>query len=156
MLAAIATASIILTALVLPANSQRKGEVVTLPFSDGPYRVGERLTYHVSFASFMNVAHVELFIAARGTFFGRDAIELHAHVETTGVISAALYALNNDYTTYVDSSTGLPFRAQEVVREAARNSDSSSDLNQPANTSATPVVAEFGGKPNCVLWPEAR
>jgi hypothetical protein len=144
-LAAMATASIILTALVLPANSQRKGEVVTTPFSDAPYRVGERLTYNVSFSNFMSAAHVELFIAARGTFFGREAIELHAHVETTGVVSAALYALNNDYTTYVDPSTGLPFRAQEVVREAARSSDSSSDLNQPASTSGTPVVYEFGG-----------
>jgi hypothetical protein len=148
LLAAIATASIILTALVLPANSQRKGEVVTLPFSEAPYRVGERLTYNVSFSNFMSAAHVELFVAARGTFFGRDAIDLRAHVETTGVVSAALYALNNDYTTYVDPGTGLPFRAQEVVREAARTSDTSSDFNQPARTSAIPdkpAAAGFAG-----------
>ena len=80
--AAIATASIILTALVLPASSQRKGEVVTLPFSEAPYRIGERLTYNVSFSNFMSAGHVELFVAARGTFFGRDAIELRAHVAT--------------------------------------------------------------------------
>jgi len=146
--AAIATASIILTALVLPASSQRKGEVVTFPFSEAPYRVGERLTYNVSFSNFISAAHVELFVAARGTFFGRDAFELRAHVETTGVVSAALYALNNDYTTYVDQNTGLPFRAQEVVREAARTSDTSSDFNQPASNPAVPdkpAAAGFAG-----------
>ena len=145
LLATIATASVILTALVPPAASQRKGDVVTLPFSDAPYRVGERLTYNVSFSNFVSAAHVELFVAARGTFFDRDAIQLRAHVETTGVVRAALYALNNDYTTYVDPSTGLPFRAQEVVREAARNSDTSSDFNQPADSSAIPEKPVTGG-----------
>ncbi len=134
---AIAIFSIILTALVLPAVAQRKNEVAALPFSDAPYRVGERLTYNVSFSSFVSAAHVELFIAGRGTFFGRDAIQLRGHIETTGMVSAALYALNNDYISYVDPATGLPFRTQEIVREAAPGADTSSDQSQPA--SSTPV-----------------
>ena len=147
-LLAIAFFSIILTALALPAAAQRKNEVVTLPFSDAPYRVGERLTYNVSFSNFISAAHVELFIAARATFFGRDAIQLRGHVETTGMISAALYALNNDYISYVDPATGLPFRTQEIVREATQKSDTASDQNQPASLSPVSeklVTSEVAG-----------
>ena len=147
-LLAITIFSIILTALVLPAAAQRKNEVATLPFSDAPYRVGERLTYNVSFSNFISAAHVELFIAARGTFFGREAIQLRGHVETTGMVSAALYALNNDYISYVDPATGLPFRTQEIVREATQKSDTASDQNQPAGSSPVSeklVTSEVAG-----------
>lgn len=143
-----AAAAIILTTLVLPNAAQRKAEVTTLPFSEAPYFVGERLTYNVSFSNFVSAAHVELFVAARGTFFGREAIQLRAHVETTGVVYAALYALNNDYISYVAPTTGQPFRVQQVVREAARTSNTSNDFNQPAGTAAIPEklrVGEFPG-----------
>jgi Protein of unknown function (DUF3108) len=134
----LASLAIILTVLVLPSAAQRRGEVTTLPFADAPYFIGERLTYNISFSNFVSAGHVELFVAARGTFFGRDAIQLSAHVETTGVVYAALYSLNNDYNSYVDPSTGLPFRVQQVVREAVRSSNTSSDFNQPAGTAAIP------------------
>ena len=127
--------------------AQRKNEVVALPFSEAPYVVGEHLTYNVSFSNFVSAGHVELLVAARGTFFGRDAIQLRAHVETTGVVYAALFSLNNDYTSYVDPATGQPFRAQQVVREAARSSDMSSDFNQPAGTAAIPDKSRTGEFP---------
>lgn len=138
LLATLAIASLTLTALVIPAAGQHKNEVTTLPFAAAPYSVGEHLTYNVSFSSFVSAAHIELAVAAHGTFFGRDAVQLRGHIETTGVVYAALYALNNDYTTYVDATSGLPFRAEQVVREGSRASSGSSDLNQPAGTSAVP------------------
>src|SRR5207253_3900091 len=92
-------------------------------------------------------AHVELFIAARGTFFNREAIQLRGHVETVGVVNAALLAINNDYVTYIDPATGLPFRAQQVVREAGRTSEVSIDYNQPAGTEAIPPKLRTGDFP---------
>ena len=145
-LLALASSSIILIALVLPALAQRKNDVA-LPFSEAPYLVGERLTYNVSFSNFVSAAHVELFVAARGTFFGREGIQLRAHVETTGIVYAALYALNTDYTSYVDPANGQPFRAEQMVREAARSSNTSSDFNQPAGTAAIPEKLRTGGFP---------
>lgn len=145
---ALASSLIILTALVLPSLAQRKNEVIALPFSDAPYSVGERLTYNVSFSNFVSAGHVELFVAAHGNFYGRDAIELHAHVETTGVVYAALFALNNDFISFVDPTNGQPFRVQQVVREAARSSNTSVDFNQPAGTAAIPDrlrIGEFPG-----------
>jgi hypothetical protein len=148
LLVAIAIASLILTVLSLPVAGQGKTEAsAALPFSDAPYRVGERLTYNLSYSSFISAGHVELLVAARSTFFGRDAIQLRAHVETTGVVYAALYALNNDYTSYVNPSTGLPFRTQEVGREATRMSARANDLNQPAGPAAAPEKSRTGESP---------
>jgi hypothetical protein len=145
---AIVIASIILTGLSLPVGGQGRTEArAALPFSDAPYRVGERLTYNLSYSSFVSAGHLELLVAARSTFFGRDAIQLRAHVETTGVVYAALYPLNNDYTSYVDPGTGVPFRAQEVVREATSMSANSNDLNQPAGPAAAPEKSPTGECP---------
>jgi len=131
-LAVIFASFFLLLALVIPASAQRKGEIVSIPSSAAPYRVGERLTYNVSFSNFISAAHVEFQVVARGTFFGREGIQLRSHIETTGVVNVALFAINNDYITYVEPQTGLPFRSQQVVREASRTSDTSHDFNQPA------------------------
>lgn len=138
----------LLVLLTCTATAQQKSDVAQSPFNAAAYHVGERLTYNVDFANFISAAHVELFVAARGTFFNRDAIQLRAHAETSGITNVALLALNNDYTTYVDPRTGLPFRAQQVVREAGRTSEASSDYNQPAGATAIPPryrAGEFPG-----------
>lgn len=125
-------------AFTLPSYAQQPSELASQPFSPGPYRVGERLTYNISFSNFISAAHVELLVSARGTFFGREGIQLKGHVETTGVVSAALFAINNDYLTYVDPPTGLPYRGEQTIREAARTAQTFADFNQPAGTAAIP------------------
>jgi len=134
----------LLASLTCSLRAQSRNEPTPPPFNPATYRIGERLTYDVSFAHFVSAAHVELFIAGRGKYFERDGIELRGHVETTGVVNVALLALNNDYTTYVDMTTGLPYRAQQVVREAGRTSEASSDYNQPAGTEAIPGKLRTG------------
>src|SRR5690242_20770150 len=47
-------------------------------------------------------------------------------------------SINNDYITYVDPETGLPFRSEETVRDAIKSSDSVQDFNQPAGNEAIP------------------
>jgi len=120
--------------------------VNTTAFDASTYRVGERLTYNVSFAQFVSAGHIELFVAGRSHYFGRDGIQLQAHVETSGVVNVALLSLNNDYTTYVDAATGLPYRAQQVVREAGRTTEAESNYNQPAGTDAIPGKLRAGGE----------
>jgi hypothetical protein len=137
----------LLVSLTCTFAAQQKSEAAPAPFSPTAYRVGERLTYNVDFSHFISAAHVELFVAARGTFFNRDGIQLRAHVETTGVVNAALLSLNNDYTTYIDPQTGLPYRAQQVVREAGRTSEASRDYNQAAGTLAIPSKLRTGESP---------
>ncbi len=115
-------------------NNRNQANVSASGFSPAPYRIGERLSYNVSFSNFPTAAHVEMLVASRGAFFGREGIELRAHVETIGIVSAALYSINNDYTSYVDPATGSPFHLQQAIREGARSANLSSDFNQTAGT----------------------
>jgi Protein of unknown function (DUF3108) len=132
-----------------PAGAQTRGvDVSASPFSAAPYRVGEQLTYSVAFSNFPTAAHVQLRVSGRGQFFGREGVELNAHVQTTGVVAAALYALDNTYTTHVDPSTGVPYRARQSLREGARVAEVTSDFGAPPGPSAVPAtqtaVAPFG------------
>jgi hypothetical protein len=129
---------LVLGAFALPSSAQQTNDLASQPFSPAPYRVGERLTYNVSFSNFISAAHVELFVVSRGTFFGREGIQLKGRVETSGVVNAALFAINNDYVTYVDPSTGMPFRSEQSIRETSRTAETSADFNQPAGTAAFP------------------
>lgn len=101
-----------------------------------PYQTGELLSYNVSFSTFQSAAHVELFVAERTTLNNLEAIELRAHVETIDVVSAALYAINVDHTSFVDSANGLPLRTQQVIRNSGRTSEAGLDFAQPAGASA--------------------
>ena len=126
------------------ATAQTKNDAGPMPFNPAVYRPGERLTYKVSYSQFVSAAHIEMIVAGRGIFFDRDGIQLKAHVETTGVVNVALLSLNNDYTTYVFAESGLPYRSQQVVREAGRTSEASLDYNQPAGTDAIPAKLKIG------------
>ncbi len=131
----------------LPSSAQQKGDLTSQPFSPAPYQVGERLTYNISFSNFISAAHAEFLVASRGIFFDRDGIQLKGHVETNGVVNAALFAINNDYITYVDPSTGLPYHGQQTVRETARTLETTADFSQPLGTAAIPAkrTAAFPG-----------
>ena len=130
------------------AGSAQQTTTSQAPFDAAAYRVGERLTYNVNYSQFISAAHVELFVAGRDNFFGREGIQLRAHVETNGVVNVALLSINNDYTSYVFPDSGLPYRSQRVVRQAGRTSEASVDYNQPAGTDALTAqlrVGEFAG-----------
>jgi len=129
------TLAILFSTLIFPAFAQNGGSDA-YPFSPAPYQVGERLTYNVSFSAFPAAAHAEFNVISRGTFFGREAIQVHAHLQTTEIVNVALLALNKDYTTYIDPGTGLPFRSEEAVRDAIHSADSAQDINQPAGVEA--------------------
>lgn len=129
--------AILFLALIFPVFAQNGGRI-TVPFSQAPYLIGERLTYNVSYSNFPSAAHAEFEIVERGNHMGRDAIKLRAHIETTGVVNVALLSVNNDYTTYVDPSSGLPFRSEETVRDASNAADSARDFTQPTGAEAVP------------------
>jgi len=139
LLPAVALALVCLVHAAPPACAQTVAGVDPGPFSPAPYRVGERLSYNVSFSNFPTAAHVELLVAARAQHSGRDGLELRGHVETIGIVSAALYAVNNDYVSYVDPATGLPFRAGQVIREGSQSANMLGVLNPAAGP---PVLSD--------------
>jgi hypothetical protein len=129
--------SLLILALIFPLFAQENGGAALNGYPAGPYKIGEHLTYNVSYSNFPSAAHVEIQVVTRGVFHGRDAIQLHAHVETSEYINVALFAMNNDYTTYVDPESGLPFRGQETVHEGSRTTDNPYEFSQPLDPAAT-------------------
>lgn len=138
---------IIALTVCVPLAAQTEKNVANISFSPGIYRVGERLTYNVSFSSFINAAHIELFVANGGTLFDRPGLELRAHVETTEVVNVALYTINNDYTSFIDPATGIPFRSTQVIREGGNASDIATEYNAPVGADAIPNKLRFGEFP---------
>jgi hypothetical protein len=113
-------------------------------FSPAPYLAGEKLTYNVSFSNFSSAGHVELFNAGRGRFFNREGFELRARVQSVGVVRAALYAIDNEYTAYVDPLTGLPFRTRIQNLEGMGTAQASTLTGQLAPpVEATPATYDF-------------
>jgi hypothetical protein len=100
-------------------------------FSAVSYRVGERITYNVSYANFPVAAFVELLVAGRGNYAGREGIELRGRVETSGVVSAALFSINDTYVSFVDPATGIPFRSE--VRSRSPNLSVNDDTARVAS-----------------------
>lgn len=113
-------------------------------FSLAPYQPGEKLTYNVSYSNFSSAGHIELFNAGRGQFFNREGFELRARVQSVGVVRAALYAIDSEYTAYVDTQTGLPFRTRVQNFDGGVAAITSAITGQPAPAvEATPATYDI-------------
>src|SRR5438552_4001759 len=64
------------------------------------FRIGEKLTYYVSFAKFENSAYAELFVASSGKLGGVDAVELRSKIKTLDMVSAAFFTVDESRVVY--------------------------------------------------------
>lgn len=103
------------------------------------FPVGEKLTYHVSFANFSDAGFVELHTVAREKVGERDAIHLRARVKTTGMVEATLLALDNEYNSFVSPETGLPLRIERTLRESIAPTDIRRDFAENQTIAANNV-----------------
>lgn len=72
------------------------------------FRVGERLTYNVSFGRFSSVAYGEVYVASRGRLADKDAVEIRAKFKTLDLVSAAFFLVDESRTTFASAESGLP------------------------------------------------
>ncbi len=87
-------------------SAQNAGKTETLPPT--PFRIGERLTYNVSFGRFKNAGFAEIAVVSRGKLGEKDAIELHSKFKTNELVAAAFYLLDESRITYAAADSGLP------------------------------------------------
>jgi hypothetical protein len=73
-----------------------------------PFRIGEKLTYTVSFSRFKNAGFAEIYTVSRGKLSDKDAVELHSRFKTNELVSAAFYLLDESRTTFAAADSGLP------------------------------------------------
>lgn len=77
-------------------------------------RVGEKITYTVSFGKFTDVAYAELYAVSRGKLADREAVELHGRFKTLDFVSAAFYLVDESRTTFADAESGMPIYTSVV------------------------------------------
>ena len=93
------------------AAAQTKTKIQILPPT--PFRIGERLTYNVSFANINNAAYAETSVVSRGKLGDKDAVELHSKIKTNALVSA-FYLLDESRTTFAASDSGLPLYVRKT------------------------------------------
>ena len=93
-------------------SAQNPLKIQTL--SPTPFRIGERLTYNVSFEKFNNAAYAEIYAVSRGKLGEKDAVELRSKIKTNELVSAAFYMLDDSRTTYAASDSGLPLYIRKI------------------------------------------
>ncbi|MDQ6788291.1 MAG: DUF3108 domain-containing protein [Acidobacteriota bacterium] len=76
----------------------------SMPF----FRVGERLTYNVSFRNISNAAYAEIYVVSRGKLGEKDAVEVQSKIKTIDLVSSAFYSLDEKRTTYASAENNLP------------------------------------------------
>jgi len=77
------------------------------------FRIGERLTYNISFERFNNAAYAEIYAVSRGKLGERDAVELRSKIKTNELVSA-FYLLDESRTTYAASDSSLPIYTRKI------------------------------------------
>lgn len=92
-------------------SAQTSTKSQTLPPT--AFRIGERLTYNVSFAGINNAAYAEMHVVSRGKLGDRDAVELYSKIKTNELVSA-LYLIDESRTTFAASDSGLPIYVRKT------------------------------------------
>ncbi len=84
------------------------------PISTSTFRIGERLTYNISFEKFNNAGYAEIYVVSRGKLADRDAVELRSKLKTNDFFSAAFYLLDESRTTFASAEKGLPLYVRKT------------------------------------------
>ena len=104
----------VIGAFFIKQNVSAQNQVKTQTLSPSPFRIGERITYNISFENFNNAAFAEIYTVSRGKLGERDAVELRAKVKTNELVSAAFYLLDELRTTFASAETGLPLYIRKI------------------------------------------
>src|ERR1044071_1307427 len=83
-------------------------EASKIDITPAGFRIGERLTYNISFQKYDNVGFAEMYAVSRGKLGDLDAVELRMKLKTTGLLSAAFYQIDESRTTFANPETGAP------------------------------------------------
>jgi len=99
------------------------------------FRIGEKLTYNVSFGNLLNSVYFETDVLSRGKLSGQDVIELRSTLKTLGVVSAAFLQVDETRTVYVSPDTGLPIYISKVVNSGVEPKETITNyLKEPTSS----------------------
>lgn len=111
----------------LMAGGQERVKNAPAVETNGAFRVGEKLSYTITFGRFSDAGHAETHVVSRGKINGKDAIELRGRIKTVDLVSAAFFLLDESRTTFAVPDTGFPMyltntsRGAVMPKEVTRN-----------------------------------
>lgn len=134
------------TPLTQPSKVGESKNVATIATGDNrPLQVGEKLSFNVSWSKFVTAARLEMEVAGAGAFFGQQGYQLKTKVETTGYVRSVFIEVDNQYTSYIDAKTFLPYHTDNLTRQGKRNDDTSVTIDQQRK------IARYGDSSELVI-----
>ena len=100
------------------------------------FRVGEKLTYNISFGKFADGGYAELYVVSRGKLGSKDAVEIRSRMKTAGLVSSSFLLLDENRTVFVSPDTGMPLYIRRVTNDGPLPKDT-------VNNYLTDVVSHF-------------
>lgn len=82
------------------------------------FRVGEKLSYRISFEKFDDVGFIELYVASSGKIGQQDVVEIRSKIKTYGIVEAAFGLIDEERTIYAAVDTGMPVYIKRTDRES--------------------------------------
>jgi len=82
------------------------------------FRIGERLSYTISFGKIPDAGYAETHVISRGKLSGKDAVEVRGKIRTQDVASAAFFLFDEARTTFAAPDTGLPLYITTSSRDS--------------------------------------
>ncbi|MBK9215708.1 MAG: DUF3108 domain-containing protein [Chloracidobacterium sp.] len=129
----IAVAFAFLAAFVCAQDSE------TIANDTGPaptrFRIGEKLSYNLSFGRFLNAGYADIAVLSRGKLRNVDVIEVRSRVKTFDVVSAAFCNIDETRTAYLQPGTGIPVYIRKVSSTGALPVETNADFFKVPTTS---------------------
>ncbi len=72
------------------------------------FKVGEKLTYSISFGKVEDSGYMELYVVSRGLLGGKDSVEIRSKFKTLGFVSATFAMIDETRTVFAAPDSGLP------------------------------------------------
>ena len=120
--------------ILLWAGNVTAAQQPDLALPPTPFRIGERLSYNVSFERYRDVAFGEIYVVSRGKLGDADAVELRSKFKTLDLVSAAFYTVDESRTTFAAAETGAPLYVRRSNNASIQSNQSVSNyLNNPVN-----------------------
>jgi hypothetical protein len=118
----------------LRGRDRNAGSVVSAPVKTGPFVLGERLSYDVSWSSFVVAGELTIETKSRGPFQGIDAYHVTAQAESVGPVKAFVSKVNDLYDSFVDARTYRPVHAEKHSQHGKKREQTSITLDSERHT----------------------
>ncbi|MFN0113038.1 MAG: DUF3108 domain-containing protein [Blastocatellia bacterium] len=104
----------------LPNSTTAATPAASSNYDGSTLRVGERLTYNVSFSEFAVAGRIEMEIVEQGNFFGQEGYQIRTKGESMGQVRSLFGDIDHQYTAYVNPRTALPYRLVSSVKQGGK------------------------------------